>query len=53
LNRAKKKDRRISVVLEERRKMHNELFHHITSVLDLGRKSIEIVDKEKRQEMKW
>jgi hypothetical protein len=53
LNRAKKKDRRISVVLEERRKMHNELFHNITSVLDLGRKSIEIVDKEKRQEMKW
>jgi hypothetical protein len=53
LNRAKKKDRRISVILEERRKMHNELFHHITSVLDLGRKSIEIVDKEKRQEMKW
>jgi hypothetical protein len=53
LNKAKKKDRRISVVLEEKRKMHSELFNHITSVLDLGRKSIEIADKEKRQEMKW
>lgn len=52
-NQAKKKDRRISVVLEERRNMHNELFHHITSVLDIGRKSIEINDIEKRQEMKW
>ncbi|ESU31895.1 hypothetical protein G3A_14160 [Bacillus sp. 17376] len=53
LNRAKKKERRISVVLEKKRKMHNELFHHITSVLDLGRRSIETIDMEKRQEMKW
>ncbi|KON83377.1 hypothetical protein AF331_17945 [Rossellomorea marisflavi] len=52
-NKAKKKDRRISVVLEERRKMHNELFLHITSVLDIGRKSIEIIEMEQRQEMKW
>lgn len=51
--REKRKDRRISVVLEERRKMHTELFQHITSVLDLGIKSLEIEDMGKRQEMKW
>ncbi|WP_340373288.1 hypothetical protein [Peribacillus sp. FSL E2-0218] len=48
----KKKDRKITVFLEERRKMHNELFHHITSVLDLGRKCEEVEDFAKRQEMK-
>lgn len=52
-NRAKKKDRRISVVLEEKRKINEELFHHITSMLDIGRKCTEITEMEKRQEIKW
>ncbi|MGH0779827.1 hypothetical protein ACQVQ8_22320 [Bacillus cereus] len=49
----KKKDRRISVVLPEKRRMQNELFEHIIKVLDLGRRCIGELDENEKQKMKF
>ncbi|MCU5458759.1 hypothetical protein OCA96_03520 [Bacillus cereus] len=49
LNENKEKDRRIAVELSEKRRMQNDLFEHITKVLDLGRRcSVETDEKEKQ-----
>jgi hypothetical protein len=37
---AKKKDRKITVLLTEKRKLQNDLFTHLTKVLDLGRQCL-------------
>ncbi|PAK34477.1 hypothetical protein CHI08_25485, partial [Peribacillus simplex] len=37
-----KKTRRITVLLSEKQKRHEEVFKHITSILDLGRKSYDV-----------
>lgn len=50
--RARRKDRRITVFLEERRKMHNELFNHIIQILDIGGKSMYVESFDKRQELR-
>ncbi|HDR8185465.1 TPA: hypothetical protein ROY30_003152 [Bacillus cereus] len=50
LNENKEKDRRIAVELSEKRRMQNDLFEHITKVLDLGRRcSVETDEKEKQK----
>lgn len=46
----KKKIIRIAVELSEKRRMQNDLFEHITKVLDLGRRcSVETDEKEKQK----
>ncbi|ONG99135.1 hypothetical protein [Bacillus cereus] len=53
LNKNKEKDRRIAVELSEKIRMQNDLFEHITKVLDLGRRcSVETNEKE-QQKMKF
>ncbi|MCU5708006.1 hypothetical protein OCF67_28365 [Bacillus wiedmannii] len=52
LNENKEKDRRIAVVLSEKRRMHNDLFEHITKVLDLGRRCSEETDEKEKQKMR-
>ncbi|MFP3378169.1 hypothetical protein SB767_17370 [Bacillus sp. SIMBA_069] len=49
----RKKDRRIAVVLPEKRRMQNELFEHIIKVLDLGRRCLEETDENEKQKMKY
>ncbi|BCA33689.1 hypothetical protein BwiPL1_20710 [Bacillus wiedmannii] len=53
LNKNKEKDRRIAVELSEKRRMHNDLFEHITKVLDLGRRFSEETDGIEKQKMKF
>lgn len=53
LNENKEKDRRIAVELSEKRRMHNDLFEHITKVLDLGRRCSMETDEKERQKMKF
>ncbi|MEM5014098.1 hypothetical protein WKH57_25655 [Niallia taxi] len=48
-----KKTRRISVLLAERQKKQDEVFKHITYVLDLGRKSNDINDELEKQKIKY
>ncbi|WP_433948138.1 hypothetical protein [Bacillus tropicus] len=53
LNKNKEKDRRIAVELSEKRRMHNDLFEHITKVLDLGRRCRVETDEKEKQKMKF
>ncbi|PGE64184.1 hypothetical protein COM65_07085 [Bacillus wiedmannii] len=53
LNENKEKDRRIAVELSEKRRMQNELFEHITKVLDLGRRCSVETDEKEKQKMKF
>ncbi|WP_433961762.1 hypothetical protein [Bacillus mycoides] len=53
LNENKEKDRRIAVELSEKRRMQNDLFEHITKVLDLGRRCRVETDDNNKQEMKF
>ncbi|PEY26272.1 hypothetical protein CN340_15495 [Bacillus anthracis] len=53
LNENKEKDRRIAVELSEKRRMHNDLFEHITKVLDLGRRCRVETDEKEKQKMKF
>ncbi|OOR22141.1 hypothetical protein [Bacillus cereus] len=53
LNENKEKDRRIAVELSEKRRMHNDLFEHITKVLDLGRRCSVETDEKEKQKMKF
>ncbi|MEE6200618.1 MULTISPECIES: hypothetical protein [Bacillus] len=53
LNKNKEKDRRIAVELSEKRRMQNDLFEHITKVLDLGRRCLEETDENEKQKMKF
>ncbi|MDM5214641.1 hypothetical protein QUF94_24980 [Peribacillus sp. NJ4] len=48
-----KKTRRITVLLSEKQKRHEEVFKHITSILDLGRKSYDVEEIEDRPKMKY
>lgn len=47
------KNRKINVLLSEKRKMQNDLFLSITKILDIGRRSLEIKDLKERQQMKY
>ncbi|KAA6454400.1 hypothetical protein [Bacillus cereus] len=49
----KEKDRRIAVELSEKRRMQNDLFEHITKVLDIGRRCDVETDVEEKQKMKF
>lgn len=53
LNENKEKDRRIAVELSEKRRMHNDLFEHITKILDLGRRCRVETDEKEKQKMKF
>ncbi|MGR2745586.1 hypothetical protein [Bacillus sp. N6] len=53
LNENKEKDRRIGVELSEKRRMQNDLFEHITKVLDLGRRCSVETDEKEKQKMKF
>lgn len=53
LNENKEKDRRIAVELSEKRRMQNELFEHITKVLDLGRRCSVETDEKEKQKMRF
>ncbi len=53
LNENKEKDRRIAVELSEKRRMQNDLFEHITKVLDLGRRCGVETDENNKQKMKF
>ncbi|MDM5285796.1 hypothetical protein [Peribacillus frigoritolerans] len=53
LNENKEKDRRIAVLLSEKRRMQNNLFEHITKVLDLGRRCFEEKGENEKQKMKF
>lgn len=48
-----KKTRKITVLLSEKQKRHEEAFKHITSVLDIGRRSFDVENNTDRQEMKY
>ncbi|WP_273128973.1 putative holin-like toxin [Bacillus weihaiensis] len=48
-----KKTRRITVLLAERQKKQDEVFKHITYVLDLGRKSYDVDDELEKQKIKY
>ncbi|MGM1462405.1 MULTISPECIES: hypothetical protein [Bacillus cereus group] len=49
----KKKDRRITVSLPEKRRMQKDLMDHITKVLDLGRRCFEETDEHEKQKIKF
>ncbi|MFJ7818997.1 hypothetical protein ACIQYX_24605 [Bacillus toyonensis] len=53
LNENKEKDRRIAVELSEKRRMQNDLFEHITKVLDIGRRCDVETDEKEKQKMKF
>ncbi|PGU46921.1 hypothetical protein [Bacillus cereus] len=53
LNKNKEKDRRVAVELSEKRRMHNDLFEHITKVFDLGRRCRVETDGKEKQKMKF
>lgn len=48
-----KKTRRVTVLLTERQKRHDELFKHITAVLDIGRKIYNVENNSERQKMSY
>ncbi|MGH0942117.1 hypothetical protein ACQVTS_12360 [Bacillus mycoides] len=51
LNKNKEKDRRVTVMLSEKRRMKSDLFEHIIKVLDLGRRCFEETDEKEKQKM--
>ncbi|PEM62172.1 hypothetical protein [Bacillus toyonensis] len=53
LNKNKEKDRRIAIELSEKRRMQNDLFEHITKVLDIGRRCDVETDEKEKQKMKF
>ncbi|MFY4685304.1 hypothetical protein [Bacillus anthracis] len=53
LNQNKKKERRITLFLSEKRRMQNDLFKHITQMLDFGRRCFEEIDEKEKQKIKF
>lgn len=48
-----KKTRRITVLLAEKQKNHEEVFKHITSVLDLGRRCFDVNNIEELSKIRY